>query len=115
MHYYEVAPNQIVRTDNIAFTYASPSPLAVGQLVIIEVGKKHFTGVIISEAKKPAYATKNIISIIEDPPLPLPLIELAKWLSSYYATHFATVLQTVLPRGLQKTRRVRIVALWESL
>lgn len=115
MHYYEVAPNQIVRTDNIAFTYAFPSPLAIGQLVVIEVGKKNFTGVIIAEVKKPAYDTKNIVSILEETPLPLPLLDLAKWLSGYYATHFASVLQTVLPRGLQKTRRVRKDVPKESL
>lgn len=107
MYYYEVAPNQIVRTDNIAFTYASPSPLSIGQLVIIEVGKKHLVGIIIAESKKPSYDTKNIVSLIEETPLPLPLLHLSKWLSSYYATHFAAVLQTVLPRGLQKSRRIR--------
>jgi primosomal protein N' (replication factor Y) len=115
MHYYEVAPNQIVRTDNIAFTYASPRPLEIGQLVIIEVGKKHLTGIVIAEVKKPVYETKDIVSIIDEPPLPIPLLNLAKWLSEYYSTHFATVLQTVLPRGLQKTRRTRHEKPKESL
>lgn len=107
MHYYEVAPNQIVRTDNETFTYASISPLNLGQLVSIEVGKKHFVGVVLKEVKKPTYETKPIVSVIEETPLPLPLLELAKWLSSYYATHLATTLQTILPRGLQKARRAR--------
>lgn len=115
MHYYEVAPNQIVRTDNIAFTYASSSPLKVGQLVVIEVGKKHLVGVVISEVKKPAYNTKDIVSVIEEAPLPQPLLKLSEWLSSYYATHFATVLQTILPRGLQKTRRARSSTQQETL
>jgi primosomal protein N' (replication factor Y) len=107
MHYYEVAPNQIVRTDNETFTYASASSLEFGQLVTIEVGKKHLIGVVLQEVKKPAYATKNITSIIEERPLPRPLVYLAKWLSSYYVTRLATTLQTILPRGLQKARRMR--------
>lgn len=115
MHYYEVAPNQIVRTDNIAFTYAFPEALPIGQLVVVEVGKKHLTGVVIAEVKQPAYDTKNIVSILEEDPLPLPLLDVANWLSGYYATHFATVLQTILPRGLQKARRTRKAVAKESL
>ena len=114
MHYYEVAPNQIVRTTSRSFTYASESPLSVGQLVIVEVGKKQLTGVVFAEVSKPNYETKQITSIIEQQPLPLPLIELAKWLSDYYTSHLATVLQTLLPRGLQKTRRARLSEKRES-
>jgi len=115
MHYYEVAPNQIVRTESMSFTYASKTPLPIGQLVIIEVGKKQLVGVIFSEVTKPSYATKEITSIIEEQPLPLPLLELAKWLGDYYTSHLATVLQTLLPRGLQKTRRARQTIEKESL
>jgi primosomal protein N' (replication factor Y) (superfamily II helicase) len=109
MHYYEVAPNQIVRASSAFFTYASERPLAVGQLVVIEVGKKTLTGVVLRSAKKPIYETKPIVSLIEQAPLPEPLVQLALWLSEYYASHLATVLQTLLPRGLQTTRRTQIV------
>lgn len=107
MHYYEVAPNHIIRAGSAFFTYVSEQPLAVGQLVTIEVGKKAHIGVVLRQTTKPAYETKNISSIIEETPLPTPLIELALWMSQYYATHLASVLQTILPRGLQKTRRAR--------
>lgn len=115
MHYYEVAPNQIVRASSAFFTYASEEPLAIGQLVVIEVGKKKLTGVILRSAKKPAYETKPIVSIIEKQPLPEALVSLALWLSDYYASHLATVLQTLLPRGLQTTRRVQATATREAL
>ncbi len=107
MHYYEVAPNQIVRQTSHAYTYSSEAPLAVGQLVSIEVGKKHLVGVVLEAVAKPAYATKPISAVIEARPLPAPLVALALWLADYYGTHLATVLQTVLPRGLTKTRRTR--------
>jgi primosomal protein N' (replication factor Y) len=105
MHYYEVAPTQIIRLTSAVFTYASEVPLSIGQLVVIEVGKKSLPGIIVNEVKKPSYDTKQIISSIEATPLPEPLVRLAEWMSVYYATHLATVLQTLLPRGLQKTRR----------
>lgn len=107
MHYYEVAPTQIIRPDSFAFTYAHPESLNTGSIVLIEIGRKQVSGVIMREVSKPSFATKTIVSLIEQTPLPLPLLELAKWMSSYYATHLAAALQTLLPRGIQKTRRNR--------
>lgn len=107
MHYFEVAPNQIIRAGSMFFTYASEQQLPTGQLVTIPVGKKTLIGVVLREVKKPAYETKLIETNIEDIPLPKPIVELALWMSGYYDTHLATVLQTILPRGLQKIRRER--------
>jgi primosomal protein N' (replication factor Y) len=107
MHYYEVAPNQIIRANSAFFTYSSETPLLIGQIVVIEVGKKPLTGIVLRETKKPVYDTKMISSLIEQAPLPAELVSLALWLSAYYASHLATVLQTILPTGLQKNRRAR--------
>ena len=40
MYYYEVAPNRIIRQNAAVFTYSSEQPLAIGQIVLVEVGKK---------------------------------------------------------------------------
>lgn len=114
MHYYEVAPNQVIRANSATFTYSSKLPLATGTIVSIEVGKKTLPGVVVKEVKKPLYATKLIHSIINNTPLPEPLVDTAFWVSDYYATHLAQVLQTILPRGLQKTRRQKPPQLHES-
>lgn len=105
MHYYEVAPNQIIRTDSAVFTYSSDTSLHIGQIVVIEVGKKQMIGVVVRECSAPSYKTKPILSVVEKSPLPKQLIDLALWMSKYYVTPLATVLQTILPRGLQKKRR----------
>lgn len=115
MHYYEVAPNRIIRSSASTFTYASARPLDIGQLVTIEVGKKTFTGIVIKAVNRPSYATKEVLSVLEIPALPKPLIELAHWISTYYSTHFATVLQTILPRGVTKSRRVRPITAYSSV
>lgn len=107
MHYYEVAPNRIVRPGSSVFTYASDQLLNAGQIVVIEVGKKQMIGVVMHPTKQPIYPTKPIVSVIETTPLPHQLLDLADWLSGYYVTPFANVLQALLPRGLQKTRRPR--------
>ena len=110
MHYYEVGLTRIVRQDHQTFTYESEGPLSIGQLVLVDIGKKQHLGIIVSSTKKPNYATKPIVSILDMPPLPAPLLQTALWISAYYATHLALVLQTVLPRGLTKKRRHRETA-----
>jgi primosomal protein N' (replication factor Y) len=107
MHYYEVAPNQIVRPGHDVFTYHSDNALRDGQIITIEVGKRQMIGVIIHSVSKPMYVTKPIGSTIEEAAVPKQLINLSIWLSKYYATPLALVLQTLLPSGLQKTRRRR--------
>lgn len=108
MYYYEVAPNQIIRADSAFFTYSYETQLLTGQIVLIEVGKKQIIGVVLRTTKKPIYPTKSVISIIEKNPIPAQLVSLALWLSEYYITPLATVLQTILPRGLQKSRRQKL-------
>lgn len=115
MHYYEVAPNQIIRMQSASFTYASESPLHIGHIVTIEVGKKTLIGVVLRSVEKPTYDTKHISSVVDSTPLPSPLVDLAMWMSDYYASHLATVLQTILPRGLLKKRRDRTATRRESL
>ncbi|MFZ1250789.1 MAG: primosomal protein N' [Candidatus Microsaccharimonas sp.] len=105
MWFYEVAPTKIVRSGVAAFTYHANKQLSLGQLVSIPVGKQTLHGLVLREVPKPSYETKEIVSIIEETPLPTPLIELSLWVSDYYRTPFATVLQTVLPRGLTTKRR----------
>jgi primosomal protein N' (replication factor Y) len=114
MHYYEVAPTQIIRATSASFTYAFEEQLAIGQLVSVEVGKKVLVGVIIKAVKKPAYETKQILAAIESASLPAPLVSLALWLSSYYVTHLAMVFQVMLPRGIQKNRRASQASPQES-
>lgn len=105
MYYYLVAPTIIARSTSPAFTYHSEAELAIGSIVSIGVGKKKSVGVIIKAVKKPSFTTKPIEQVIVTKPLPTPLVSLAEWMSDYYATHLAVVLQTLLPAGLQKNRR----------
>jgi primosomal protein N' (replication factor Y) len=107
MKYYEVAPTRIVRADQATFTYESKTPLQVGALVTVPIGKQISIGVVVNESQKPKYDTKQVGEIIEDLPLPESLIGLSLWLADYYRTPLATVLQTVLPRGLTTKRRAQ--------
>ena len=109
MYYYEVAPLSIIRADSNTLTYCSPSKMSVGQFVGISVGKKTLIGLVVRSTKKPQYETKTVSSYFEIPPLPGQLVETALWMAHYYTTHLATVMQTVLPRGITKKRRISAV------
>lgn len=105
MKYYEVAPFKLVRPQNAVFTYASEQPLAKGLFVKIPLGKAIVNGIVIDEVGRPAHDTKTITEVLDISPLPLPILQTALWMSEYYATHLAVVLQTILPRGIAKKRR----------
>ena len=107
MTFYEIAPTKIVRATSSVFTYHADAILSPGQLVTVPVGKQQLSGVIIRIVPEPGYVTKPITSILSYPPLPKALLDTATWISEYYATHFATVLQTTLPRGITTVRRAR--------
>lgn len=105
MHYYEIAPSTLIRADQWRFTYASDDEISPGTVVRIPIGKKEVTGVVIQQVNKPGFETRSISTVIEQNPMPARLLQLARWMSEYYATHFAIVLQTMLPTGLHKKRR----------
>lgn len=106
MYYYEVAPRKIVRSDSAVLTYESDQRFQPGTLVQIPVGAVQQVGIVMRAVPRPAYATKPIGGSIEVTALPSPLLSVAVWMADYYATHFATVLQTLLPRNLTTKRRV---------
>ena len=107
MRYYEVAPTKIVRANANSFTYSSNSVLTIGAFVMIPLGKQTLLGVVIKEVARPTYETKEISNPLDIPSLPEQLLQTALWMSNYYHTHLATVFQTILPRGLTKSRRLK--------
>ena len=107
MRYYEVAPTKIVRANANSFTYSSNSVLTIGAFVMIPLSKQTLLGVVIKEVARPTYETKEISNPLDIPSLPEQLLQTALWMSNYYHTHLATVFQTILPRGLTKSRRLK--------
>ena len=96
----------MVRTTEEAYTYHSETPLALGTLVRISVGKRMANGVVLAVVgQKPSFPTKAISTVLAPRPLPTALLSLARWMSDYYACHLAQVLQAMLPAGLHKQRR----------
>ncbi len=106
MFYYEVAPLRIVRTGSTMLTYASAEAVAPGTIIRVSIGQSHALAVVWKKVAKPHYETKPIAAIIDPIPLPKALLQTAIWMADYYSVHLATVLQTMLPSGLEKQRRL---------
>lgn len=105
MHYYLVAPAKTFHeTDNL-LTYASDSPLKIGHLVEISLGRQTTYGIVVKNTTKPDFPTKPIIRLLYDQPLPPQLLKALTWLTDYYRCPMSAVVQAMLPRGITKQRR----------
>lgn len=103
MHYYHISPIGVIGGKHDILTYSSDQMFAVGELVSIPFGKQTKNGVVIAQTQKPTFATKPIAASLNQI-VAQPLIDLSQWMSEYYAVRLATVLQTVLPSGIDKKR-----------
>lgn len=105
MHYYLVCPVGGISGKEDFLTYQSSDVIELGSLVKIPFGKTTKLGVVINTASKPTFTTKPIENVLEK--IPFHLIDLSLWISEYYASRLSVVLQSVLPRGLDKKRRLQ--------
>jgi primosomal protein N' (replication factor Y) (superfamily II helicase) len=100
-----VSPTAYGATGEFALTYRTQDDLAAGQFVTVPLGRRTSLGAVIGKVPAPEFKTKDITEVLELPPLPRPLVELAAWLHEYYLTSAKAVWQTLLPAGLTKQRR----------
>ena len=106
--YYEVAPNKTVIKNSHFLTYHSNKKLQSGQIVEIPIGKKNIIGIVWKKVEKPTFDTKEIIRCYPTP-LPKHLLEASRWISEYYQTPLGKVISAILPKGIFKNRRNKLV------
>lgn len=104
-----VAPLTFTGAESKGFTYSlGDDQVGVGQVVKIPLGRRTSLGVVISLSDEtPAFSTKPITEVLDIPPLPAHLIQLAEWMSEYYYASPKAVWQTMLPAGITRKRRVK--------
>lgn len=107
MHYYEIAPLKIVRSDKSYFTYQCSESVEIGKIVLIPVGKKTVRGIVLREVEQPSYSTKDILSTLYDKPIPKELISLCIFISNYYKTALGIVLSKIVPKSFDSKRKTK--------
>jgi len=110
--YYEVSvPLKL----DINLTYTSPIALDPGIRVIVTVGSRMYTGIVIKEVTpeelNPDIRYKKVLEVVDDVPvMSASMLHLAKWMSDYYWTSQGVVIDTMLPLALKHhvTQKVRL-------
>ena len=109
MKYYLIAPAKTFHSSDNLLTYSSETPLKIGQIVEIPLGRQSTIGIVVKNTTQPDFDTKLITKIIYEQPLPKKLVDALFWLSSYYRCPLSTVIQAALPRGITKNRRGKLL------
>ena len=99
--FYEVIPEGKVG----ALTYSYDGSLAVGQIVLVSVGRRVTPGIVIKKVAQPDFKTKAIMKILYSEVLPRHLVEAAKFIHEYYLVPEGQAVSLILPRGVEKKRR----------
>ncbi len=106
MKYYRVAPlTHLANTDGL-LTYASSGDLVMGSLVTIPLRNDKKQAVVIEEATKPDFETKEISAVISaEPVIDKVHIQLAEYISKEYFCTLGEALEALLPVTFGKNRR----------
>ena len=108
MKYYLIAPAKTFHSSDNLLTYSSETPLKIGQIVEVPLGRQSTIGIVVKNTTQPDFDTKSITKIIYEQSLPKKLVDALFWLSSYYRCPLSTVIQAALPRGITKNRRGKL-------
>ncbi len=100
MSYYAVWVRSARYHGTEPLTYSAGRRLATGAIVEVELQHETVLGVVSGPADKPRFKTKQIIQVLEVPPIPAHLLKLAGWLAEYYPAPLGIIAQQLLPASL---------------
>ena len=98
--FYEVIPTEVYRAGGGALTYSFNQKLRPGHIVLIPLGKRTITGIILKKVPRVDFPTKPIIKLLHPLPLPGHLLKSILWLSKYYLSPLPACANLMLPAGL---------------
>lgn len=98
--YFEVIPTEVFRENGGALTYQSDQELLPGQIVLIPIGRRTVTGVILRKIAKVNFPTKPITHILHPCPIPKHLLSSITWLSEYYLSSLPACANLMVPAGI---------------
>ena len=97
MYYYFVWVRSSRYHGSEPLTYASPTRLATGVIVQVELQKELVLGVVTGPTSQPRFQTKPVVRAFDLPPLPTHLLKLARWLQAYYPAPLGVLTQQLVP------------------
>lgn len=85
-----------------ALTYRSSDPLAVGKIVNVPLRNRVVPGVVVASTPRPTFAVKSILGVPDLPLLPASLLELHRWMETYYPAPLGTITQHFIPHTIKQ-------------
>ncbi len=104
MRFYEVLVASQQYHGHTALTYSSDEALADGTVVVVPLRKQSVLGVVHRQVTKPKFAAKEITKSLSVT-IPIELIELILWLTTYYPAPLGQLLTLLLPTSLKQKSR----------
>ena len=98
--YFEVIPTEVFRANSDALTYQSDQELLPGQIVLIPIGHRTVTGVVLRKIAKVDFPTKPITRLLHPYPIPQHLLASITWLSKYYLSSLPATANLMIPAGI---------------
>ncbi|MGE5926593.1 MAG: primosomal protein N' [Gemmatimonadota bacterium] len=92
-----------------SYTYRIPDGLAArvqpGARVVVPVRRRSLTGVVTAvDVPAPAVAARDLEAALDaEPSVPVPLLDLARWISGYYGAPLGLAVKLLLPTALWGT------------
>lgn len=78
-------------------TYSSEESLEIMSVVTVPLRARFVTGFVVAEVDLPQFKTKPVRSVVSHKPMPAHTLELAKWISEYYAVNLGEALRQFGP------------------
>lgn len=105
MHYYEVQVASRAYHSKQALTYKSDKELSEGSVVTVPLRRQKVVAFVEKKVAQPTFSTKEIISLVDSPPIPKKARALHAWLEEYYPSRSNSSLQLFLPSSLSTKSR----------
>ena len=100
MNYYNVWVSSPQYKGEEPLTYSSTARYKIGQVVVVPFQSKTSLAIIDNLVSKPNFKTKEIITEVSKVTIPEHLLQLFKWLPTYYPSSKSSALQLLLPQSL---------------
>ena len=88
-----------------ALIYQFDDSLALGQIVLVTIGRRKVPGIVVKKVAQPKFATKPILQVLYSKPIPSHLLAVVRFLHDYYLTASGQAVAMILPKGVEKKRR----------
>ncbi len=98
-----------LRLDPLFYSYEDER-IRPGSLVRVKLRGKGLPGIVV-EVKRSVEIekVKPILEVIEEDFIPLPLVELIRWVGRYYLAPLGQVLSLTIPKGVYRDRASRVL------